>query len=380
MRTTSSVALAVVLSLAAAGCGSSKSTTSATTAAAAATTAAAAAAPAATTTAAMTEAPSATTAAPATTTAAATTAAPAATTARAGASTDVSATKNITVAMITQGDAGRFWSVVQQGAEQAGADLGITVRYQGAASNVDAQAQMIDKAVADKVWGVALSLVDSNVVNTSAAKISQAGIPLVTLNSGVGQYREVGAVTHIGQSEREAGRGAGQRLKAAGAKVMLCVMQETGNVGIEDRCKGAAETFAPGTVTNLTTTGGETPEALQREVRARLQSDTSIDSVVATDPSGAVVVQNVAVELSRKIKIGAIDVSEPLLTAIENGGVAFTIDQQQYNQGYFAVVVLYLAITKKNALGVGLPVAAGPSIVDRSNVVAVKDLFVRTTR
>jgi simple sugar transport system substrate-binding protein len=365
------------LSLVAVGCGSSKATSSATSAAATATTAAGgaattAAAAGATTAAATTAAPAATTAAAAITDAGATT-----TAAPAGASGG-SENANITVAMITQGDAGPFWSVIQKGAEQAGADLGITVRYQGAASVAEAQGQMIDKAVADKVSGVAVSLVDGSVVNTSTAKIAQAGIPLVTVNSGVGQYRELGAVTHIGQSEREAGRGGGQRLKAAGAKVMLCVMPEAGSFGMEDRCKGAAETFAPGTVTKVP--GGATPEASQGEIKARLQSDTSIDSVLATDPGGALLAQKAAVELSKKITIGAIDVSEPLLTAIESGGVAFTIDQQQYNQGYFAVVVLYLAITKKNALGAGLPVAAGPSIIDSSNVVAVKDLFVKTSR
>jgi simple sugar transport system substrate-binding protein len=299
-------------------------------------------------------------------------------TATTAASADVGANKNITVAVITQGDAGPFWSVVQQGAEQAGADLGITVRYQGAARNADTQAQMIDKAVAEKVSGVAISVVEGSGVSTSTAKIAPGGIPLVTLNSGAGQYRALGAITHIGQSELEAGRGAGQRLKAGGAKVMLCVMQPAGNVGAEDRCKGAAETFAPGTVANLG--GGATPDALQGEIKARLQADNAIDSVLATDPGSALLVQKVAVELSKKVTIGAIDVSEPLLTAIEKGGVAFTIDQQQFNQGYFAVVVLYLAITKKNSLGSGLPVAAGPSIIDASNVVAVKDVFVRTSR
>jgi simple sugar transport system substrate-binding protein len=377
MRTTISVALAVVVSLAAAGCGSSKkATTSATSAAAAATTAAAPAAAGAATTAAATAAPAATTAAAAAVTAAPS-AAPAATTASSAAAGDGGANKNITVAVITQGDAGPFWSVVQKGAEQAGADLGITVRYQGAASNAGAQARMIEKAVADKVSGVAVSLANKNEVSTSTANVTQAGIPLVTLNSGVEQYRELGAVTHIGQSEDEAGRGAGQRLKAAGATFMLCVMQENGNVGLEHRCQSASQAFAPGRIATLI--GGATPEETQRKIKAAFQASASIDSVLATDPGSALLAQKVAVELSKKITIGAIDVSEPLLTAIETGGVSFTIDQQQYNQGYFAVVVLYLAITKKNALGVGLPVAAGPSIVDTSNVVAVKDLFVRTT-
>ena len=45
---------------------------------------------------------------------------------------DVTEGQDVTIAVITHGDGGVFWSVAQKGAEAAGADLGITVQYQGA--------------------------------------------------------------------------------------------------------------------------------------------------------------------------------------------------------------------------------------------------------
>jgi simple sugar transport system substrate-binding protein len=378
MRTTSSVALAVVLSLAAVGCGSSKATTSATTAAGSATTAAAAA---------TTTAAAGTTAAAA----AATTAAPAATSA-AGAATTASATvsdakaagtvagnKNITIAVITNGDDGEFWAQVQQGAEQAGKDLGIKVSYEGSNNNSVAQAKLIDQAVFDKVSGLAIAVADSKALTDAAAQAKLAQIPLVTLNSGVEQYKELGAITHVGQSERDAGRGAGERLKAAGGKVMLCARPDS-SVGQVARCQGAAETFAPGKVVELVTSGDAKPDASQAEIKASLSADASIDAVLATSPVGAVLARKAAVELNKKITIGAVDLSAPLLDAIENGDVAFTIDQQQYTQGYLSVVVLYLNLTSTNAAVGGQPISAGPSFVDKTNVVAVKELFTKGRR
>lgn len=341
MRTTSCVALVVVLSLAA-GCGSSKSTTSATTAAPAATTP----------------------------TGAATTTSAAVTPAKA----DAVAGKNITIAVITNGDGGAFWGQVQQGAEQAGRDLGIKVTYEGANNNSVAQAKLIDQAVLDKVSGIAIAVADPKALTEAAAEIRKAPIPLVTLNAGIEQYKELGAITHVGQSERDAGRGAGERLKAAGGKVMLCVRPDS-SVGQVARCQGAAETFAPGKVVDLVTASDANTDASQAEVTTKLSADASIDAILATSAVGAVLAQKATVALNKKIAIGAIDLSETLLDAIEKGDVAFTIDQQQYTQGYLSVVVLYLNLSSSNAAVGDQPISAGPSFVDKTNVVAVKELF-----
>ena len=96
--------------------------------------------------------------------------------------------------------------------------------------------------------------------------------------------------------------------------------------------------------------------------------------------SAAVLTAAAAKELGRKITIGGVDLSSDLLSAIEAGDIAFTIDQQQYLQGYLPVVMLYLNITNKNTVGGGLPVYTGPGFIDKSNVAAVKALVAKGTR
>ena len=80
----------------------------------------------------------------------------------AGATDTVEATQgqDLTFYMITHGDDGPFWSVVQKGAEQAGKDLGVTVKYQGANNDAEAQSQMIEAAISDGPQGIAISLAD----------------------------------------------------------------------------------------------------------------------------------------------------------------------------------------------------------------------------
>src|SRR4249919_3640044 len=77
---------------------------------------------------------------------------------------DVTAGQDVTIAVITHGDGGVFWSVFQKGAEDAGKALGITVDYQGSTNDGTKQASMINQAVADGVDGLAVSLADPDAV------------------------------------------------------------------------------------------------------------------------------------------------------------------------------------------------------------------------
>src|SRR4051794_24426369 len=131
-----------------------------------------------------------TTAAPATSAGTATSAAPADTST--GDTVDVTAGQDITIAVITHGDNGVFWSVFQKGAEAAGKALGITVKYQGSNNTGTDQAAMINQAVADGVDGLAVSLADPDAVRDAVASAVAAGIPVVTTNSGSNLYKEFG--------------------------------------------------------------------------------------------------------------------------------------------------------------------------------------------
>lgn len=301
------------------------------------------------------------------------------TTAATGDTVAVTAAHDITIAVITHGDDGVFWSVAQKGAEAAGAELGITVLYQGANNNAQDQAQMIEQAVTDGVDGIAVSLADPKALEGALKKVTDAGIPLITLNSGSDLFKGLGAITHVGQDETVAGAGAGERLKAAGGKVLLCAKQEQANIALETRCSSAAETFGGKTI-QITTSGDADRVAQQAEIKAALDADASIDSFLGTGPVIAVDGANAVAELGRQISVGGFDLSTELLGYIEQGKALFTIDQQQYLQGYLSVVFLYLNVTNKNTVGGGLPVMTGPGFVDKSNITAVLELVGKGTR
>ena len=79
-------------------------------------------------------------------------------------------------------------------------------------------------------------------------------------------------------------------------------------------------------------------------------------------------------------KIGTFDTNRELISAIQDGSVAFAIDQQPYLQGYLAVDALWLYINNGNTIGGGQNVATGPSFIDSSNVEAVAEFAANGTR
>ncbi len=293
--------------------------------------------------------------------------------------TSSKSSSKITIAVITHGDGGVFWSVFQKGAEKAGKDLGVTVRYVGSNNTGTKQADAINQAVTDKVAGIAVSLADPSAVKSAVQAAVKAGIPVVTTNSGSNLYKEFGAFTHIGQDEFTAGAGAGDKFNEAGAKVLLCAKQEQTNTGLDARCDGAKSTFKGKFLTPITTSGDASGKQ-QADMKAAIDSDKTIDAVFGVGPVIAHDTAAAVKELGRTVTVGGVDLSPDLLKDIAAGDVLFTIDQQQYLQGYISVVALYLNVTNQNTLGGGLPINTGPGFVTKDNADAVSKLVDAGTR
>ncbi|MDP9463833.1 MAG: sugar ABC transporter substrate-binding protein [Actinomycetota bacterium] len=286
---------------------------------------------------------------------------------------------DITIHMVTHSDDGPFWSVVKRGADQAAADLGITVVW--AASNNDPakQVQLVDAAVAEGANGIASSLPSPDQLVGPLQAAVEAGIPVITLNSGVNDYQDIGALTHVGQTEVIAGNGAGERFNAAGATKIFCGRQEESNVALEERCDGLAETFEGEVISEFV--GRDTDQTAQEAaINAALSADPDIDGFMGTGPVIAMSGLRAVQALGLDATVGGFDITPELIDAIEAGDVAFTVDQQQYLQGYIPVLLLFLNITNQNTLGGGLPILTGPGFVTPDNAAAVKALVAAGTR
>jgi simple sugar transport system substrate-binding protein len=285
----------------------------------------------------------------------------------------------MTVAMVTHSDEGSFWSVVKKGAEAAAKAEGVKLVWSPSNNDPQKQAQLIDAAVSQKVDGLAVSVPNASAIKDSLAKATAAGIPIITLNSGVDDYKALGAITHVGQSEGIAGEAAGAKLKAAGVKKVLCVIHEQSNIGLQQRCDGVKKGFG-GEVTNLQVKGTEDIATTQTEVKSKLQADKSYDGVIALNPDIAAAVKTAIKGAGSNAKLATFDLSPAILKDIAAGNVLFAVDQQQYLQGYLPVVFLKLFKDNANTVGGGQPVLTGPGFVEKSNATTVEKLSAAGTR
>jgi simple sugar transport system substrate-binding protein len=298
-----------------------------------------------------------------------------------GAQEDVSLTqgRDLTIAVITHGQGDTFWAVAKAGAEQAGKDMGVNVNYSESDNDPQRQAQLIDAAVTEKVDGLAVSAPNPDALRDPLAKAADAGIPIITLNSGQADSADLGAITHVGQDETVAGEAAGQRLAEGGGKKLICVVHEQGNIGLNQRCEGATKGFG-GEVENLQVKGIGDISTTLTEIQSKLESDDSIDTVLTLNPDIGVAARDAIRGAGSEATLATFDLSGDVVKAIKAGEINFAVDQQQYLQGYLPVVFLTLFNENANTVGGGLPVLTGPGFVEKSNADTVEQLAEEGTR
>jgi simple sugar transport system substrate-binding protein len=290
-----------------------------------------------------------------------------------------SADGGATIEVVTHGQASDpFWSVFKRGVDDAAAQMGATVNYSAPATfDMVAMSQLIDAAVAKAPDGLVVSVPDYDALKDSLAAAHDAGIPIITVNSGSDVYQEIGAITHVGQDETIAGQAAGQRLADAGATHVMCVNQEVGNAGLDARCAGAKSAVedAGGTLDVIQVDLNDAAGA-QSTISAALQADDSYDAVLALGPTGASPALAAIDEVGKTgdILIATFDLSTDVLQAIIDGNMLFAVDQQQYLQGYLPIVFLTLYKDNLNTVGGGQPVLTGPGFVTADNAQQVLDL------
>jgi simple sugar transport system substrate-binding protein len=287
--------------------------------------------------------------------------------------------RDITIAMVTHGDGGSFWAVAKKGAEDGAKAMGVQLKYSESNNDPEEQAQLIEAAVTEGVDGLAVSAPNPDAIRGAVKKAVQAKIPVITLNSGAEEAGSLGAITHVGQTETIAGRGAGEKLKAAGAKKMLCIIHEQGNIGLNQRCDGAKDGFG-GSVENLQVAGTADVSTTLTEIQSKLESDTSVDAVLALNPDIAVAARDAVQGANSQAKVATFDLSGDVVAAIKDGSILFAVDQQQYLQGYLPVVFLTLNKTNANTVGGGQAVLTGPGFVEKGNAATVEKLAQDGTR
>ena len=280
-------------------------------------------------------------------------------------------TPRLTVAMVSHGAPGdTYWDLVRKGAEDAAQKDNIELRY-SSDPQAPNQANLVQSAIDAGVDGIAVTMPNAQAIGPVAQKAVDAGIPTVGLNAGMDEYEKYGMSAFFGQDESVAGEKAGEKLKDEGVKHTLCVIHEQGNSSQEARCAGVKK--GSGANVELLYVNGQDLTAAQSTLQAKLAQDKSIDWVMALQAPVALRAVDAVRDAGSQAKIATFDTNAELVGAIQDGTVAWAVDQQPYMQGYMAVDALWLAKRNGSTLGGGQPVYTGPSFVDAENVDAIAE-------
>jgi simple sugar transport system substrate-binding protein len=287
----------------------------------------------------------------------------------------------VRIAVVTHGQASSpFWAIVRNGVEAAARQMDALVNYQAPdVYSMERMEELIDDAVASRPDGLVVSLPEPG-LGDAIRRAVRAGVPVVSINSGSDVAEGLGVLAHVGQPEERAGREAGRRLAAAGARRVLCVNQQIGNQGLDARCAGLARALraAGGTsqVLGVDDMDDDTPKRIAAVMRRE-----RIDGVLSLNAtSGLQVVQAAREAGMERMPIAAFDLAPDVLHAVKSGDILFAVDQQAYLQGYLPIVLLTQRARYGVFPGQGDVLPTGPNFVTRDEVDRVIELSRRSIR
>ena len=272
--------------------------------------------------------------------------------------------------MVTHGQGtDPFWPVVQKGGEDAARHVGADFEYIYTPSgDMGDMAKSIAAAAATQPDGMVISLPDPAALGQAIKDAVAAGVPVITMNSGLESSASLGALMHVGQPEYLAGQAAGARAASEGATKGICFIQEANNTALNDRCNGYGESVPIEFYDSSNDTA-----TIPTRAAAGLQANPDIDAVLSVGPHVCSGVQKAIDDLGMSVHHSCFDLSPEVMDLINAGKVSFTIDQQQRLQGYMPIIVLHLY---NNGAGLlpGANIPSGPGFVDKSNASSVAAL------
>jgi len=270
-----------------------------------------------------------------------------------------------------------FFVPTQYGAADACALLGLpNIKWGGStSSSVSEMVSYMNAQISAKVAGIAVAVIDTHAFTTPTANALAAGIPVVSYNAdGATGNPGTARLAYYGQDLFISGQALGQKIVAgmpSGGQAVGFIATP-GSLNIQPRIDGAkAAITASGKGIKLqeVASGALLPQenttinAYVLAHKATLKGIFAVDAG-STQTVGAIVQKY---SLQSQVASGGFDLVPQTLTAIKNGFLGFTIDQQPYLQGFLPVVGLYLYLLS-GGLTTPVNTNTGLSFVTKSNV------------
>jgi simple sugar transport system substrate-binding protein len=239
-----------------------------------------------------------------------------------------------------------FFVPTQYGIADACALLGCTYQWTGSQKSIASEmVNAMNTAIAAKVDGIAVCLVDLHAFNDPVKKALDAGIPVFAYNADAkGNDR----LAYIGQDLYLAGKALGEHIVGlVDEGDVVGFIATPGQLNIQPRLDGAADAIkASGKKINFTQiASGPTVDEEVSRVDAYYVGHKDVKGMFAVDAGSTMAVGKTMEKYGlhgKGVRAGGFDLLPETLEAINKENLDFTIDQQPYLQGFYTVMEMFL--------------------------------------
>ncbi len=279
--------------------------------------------------------------------------------------------KSPVVAVVPKCTSMTFWHNVRIGAESAGKKMGVSVVWNGPASEADVaeQKRILEKFIEDKVNAIVFAACDSDALIETARRAKEQGIVVVLIDSGIND--DTIPVSFVSTDNVEAGRKAGHTLAQ--------LIDGKGKVGLipfirgvyssDDREKGFKEaiscyhgiTLGPVNYSQSTYAQG------RKAAEEMLSQNPDLRGIFAANEAGGVGAAE-AIRKYRcggKVKLVAFDSSKIEVDALKAGIIQALVIQDPVKIGYEGVRV---AVDAMNGRNVNKIITTGSNLITTEEI------------
>ncbi|MCY3569036.1 MAG: substrate-binding domain-containing protein [Chloroflexi bacterium] len=275
----------------------------------------------------------------------------------------------------------RFWQWTLAASRVAGIQYGIGLRLYAASDSENHAADLRD-CIASEPIAIATSLPYAEELAEPLAEAREAGILVVTFNSGADDADSVNSLLHIGLDDYNGGVQAGAELNEAGvAGTVLCVIHETDNVGLRQRCEGLEAGYAGEVEEMFVDLLGPTElDEVQGHLANRIAAGDIGGIVTLNHDTGTAALAAVA-EAEADIALASFGFSDTLAAAVRDGDMLFLVWDHPVIQGYLAVSAMAMALTLELSdlnSGVflnGAKILIEPTLADQERAADLQSMF-----
>ena len=252
------------------------------------------------------------------------------------------------IALISKGFQHQFWQAVKAGADMAGAELGVTVTFEGPdnETQVDRQIDMLAAALSRNPAAIGFAALDSQAATPLLQQAKDAGIPVIAFDSGVDS--DIPLTTATTDNVAAAALAADKMAELIGGsgKIAVVAHDQTSRTGIDRRdgfVNRIAEAYPDIEIVSVQYGGGDQLQSTEI-TKSILLANPDLKGIFGTNEGSAVGVANGKQELGSQVVVIGFDSGAAQKGMVESGLMAGAITQNPVGIGYETVKAAVTAL------------------------------------